>query len=61
MAVLNILYRLWNLIYPPKCVLCRTVLPKECSDLCPACRRDAPEFIYSKKHTNNHSECEKGF
>lgn len=47
--MLNILYRLWNLIYPPKCVLCRTVLPKECSDLCPACRRDAPEFIYSKK------------
>lgn len=47
--MLNIIYRLWNLLYPPKCVLCRTVLPPERNDLCLHCRTEAPEFIFSKK------------
>lgn len=47
--MLNIIYRFWNLIYPQKCVLCRTVLPPEGNDLCVRCRREAPEFLYSRK------------
>lgn len=30
-------------IYPPKCVLCATVLTKNQTDFCPACRKNAPE------------------
>ena len=40
--------RLLNLLFPPKCVLCQKVLPKEQTDLCPDCRKDAPEFPGSK-------------
>lgn len=45
----NIWYRLRNLLYPPKCVLCKTVLPKEQLDLCHTCRTEAPAFTFSKK------------
>ena len=47
--MLNIIYRFLTLIYPPKCVLCRTVLPPESNDLCVRCRKEAPEFVFSKK------------
>lgn len=30
-------------IYPPKCVLCQRVLPKNQTDFCSACRENAPE------------------
>lgn len=41
---------LWLTIYPPKCLLCRKILPRESIDLCTHCRTNAPEYIFSKKH-----------
>ncbi len=40
---------LLNLIFPPKCVLCRRLLGKQETDLCRHCRIHAPEFIKSKR------------
>lgn len=34
---------LLELLFPPKCVLCRRVLRREQTDLCPQCRADTPE------------------
>lgn len=51
--MLHFLYRLRNLIYPPKCVLCNTILPAESNDLCVRCRTEAPDFIFSKKQIPN--------
>lgn len=38
--------RLWerflDLLFPPKCVFCRSLLPDGESDLCPRCRRELP-------------------
>lgn len=40
--------RLWDILadwfFPPKCILCRKVLTKEQTDLCPACRTDVTPF-----------------
>ena len=38
---------LLNLLFPPRCVLCKTFLSKEETDLCAHCRQNAPEFIKS--------------
>ncbi len=38
-----------QLIYPPKCALCKKILQKHETDLCPHCREHGPEFIFSKK------------
>lgn len=51
--MLHIFYRLRNLIYPPKCVLCNTILPRESTDLCVRCRTEAAEFVFSKKQIPN--------
>ena len=40
--------RLLLLFFPPKCVLCQKLLGKEQTDLCPACRENAPEFPENK-------------
>ena len=37
-------YRILNLYFPPKCVLCRTVLDAQETDLCHQCRTDTEEF-----------------
>ena len=37
-----------ELIFPPKCVLCRAVLPKGHIDLCPNCRKTIEEFTKVK-------------
>lgn len=42
------LERLWALLYPPRCVLCRKFLKKEETDLCADCRKDAPDFTKAK-------------
>ena len=42
--------RLWELIFPPKCLLCRRVLKDDELDLCRKCRTDSPECRnYRKK------------
>ena len=40
--------KLWNLLFPPKCVLCRKILSREETDLCHGCRKDQPLFPGSK-------------
>ena len=35
---------LWNLLFPPRCVLCGSFLSKEQTDFCHPCREHAPEF-----------------
>ena len=39
---------LWNLIFPPKCVLCGRVLEKDELDLCHECRVNGPEHPMPK-------------
>lgn len=39
--------RLWVLLFPPKCILCRKILQKDETDLCAACRKDAPVHFKS--------------
>lgn len=36
------LQKLWVLLFPPKCILCRKILQEDETDLCTACRKDAP-------------------
>ena len=44
--------RLLNLLFPPKCLLCRGFLSKHETHLCHKCRVDTPEFTKSKiKHS----------
>lgn len=38
-----------NLLFPPKCLLCRTVLEDDELDLCHSCRIEAPECPISQK------------
>ena len=40
---------LFQLLFPPKCLLCRKVLKDNELDLCHSCRADAPECINSRK------------
>lgn len=40
---MKLLQRLWKLLFPPKCILCRKVLEKDETDLCRHCRIDSPE------------------
>ena len=40
------LKRLWNLLFPPKCILCNRILKAEESDLCKECRKNQP--LYGK-------------
>lgn len=37
-----------RLIFPPKCVLCQTILSRNETDLCHSCRRNPPEFSRAK-------------
>ena len=42
---------LLNLLFPPKCILCREILAKGQRDLCDSCRIFAPDYPNRKKHT----------
>ena len=39
---------LLHTLFPPKCVLCKRLLPEDQTDLCHSCREEAPEFSKSK-------------
>ena len=39
---------LGEVLYPPKCILCGSVLKKQETDLCGACRVSAPYYPYSR-------------
>ena len=36
-------------LFPRKCILCRSILGKDETDLCGKCRTDQPEYPYGKK------------
>lgn len=40
--------KLWNLLFPPKCVLCQKILKEQETDLCHHCRADTEEFSKPK-------------
>lgn len=42
-------HRLMNILFPPKCVLCKKLLGPEETDFCHNCRIDAPVFTKSNK------------
>lgn len=42
------IHKISNLIFPKKCVLCKSVLTKNETDLCHNCRADAPEYTKAK-------------
>ena len=46
---MKLLYRLLELLFPPKCVLCRDLLKKDETDLCKKCRIEAPAYPVSKR------------
>lgn len=45
---MKLFYRLFQLLFPPKCVLCGKLLEVEETDLCHSCRQDTPDFPDSK-------------
>lgn len=46
---MNVIHWLWQLLFPPKCVLCRKLLENGEQDLCRSCRVDAPEYPAGKR------------
>jgi len=44
------LKRLLNVLFPPRCVLCRKILQKDETDLCKDCREHQPLYDKSKIH-----------
>ena len=45
----KLLIWIWDLLFPPKCVLCGSLLEKEETDLCHTCRIEAPVCAKSRK------------
>lgn len=45
---MRVYYRLMDLLFPPKCILCGNLLTKAETDLCGKCRVDAPEYPVRK-------------
>lgn len=41
---MRLIYQIWQLLFPPKCVLCGKLLQKDETDLCHSCRCDTPAF-----------------
>ncbi len=48
--MMAVLERLWALLFPEKCVLCRRVLEKDELDLCRKCRIEAPTYASYGKY-----------
>ena len=46
---MNILEYLWDLLFPPKCLLCRNVLNRDELDLCHECRTHGPDCTVRRK------------
>ena len=44
---MQLFQRIWQLLFPPKCVLCGKLLKKQETDLCHSCRCDTPEVPQS--------------
>ena len=46
---MKLYHKLTQLLFPPKCVLCRKLLTDEETDLCAQCRADIPEITGTKR------------
>ena len=46
---MKLIHWIWNVLFPPKCVLCGKLLKKEETDLCRTCRVEAPEYPSGKR------------
>lgn len=46
---MKLYYWLMDTLFPPKCILCRTLLSGEETDLCGSCRVEAPAYHISKR------------
>ena len=46
---MKFVYRLMELLFPPKCILCGGLLKREETDLCRRCRREAPWYGNRKR------------
>ena len=46
---MKLFYRILELLFPPKCVLCRKLLNDRETDLCGSCRVEAPEYPRRKR------------
>lgn len=46
---MKLYHKLMQLLYPPKCVLCRKLLTDDETDLCAQCRSDTPEISDTKR------------
>ena len=55
--LMKLLSYILDLIYPPKCVLCGTLLETEETDLCRACRVDAPVCTRINKNIPHVASC----
>lgn len=42
--------RFWNLLFPPRCVLCGRLLTDEQTDLCHDCRQNVKDFTFAKNN-----------
>lgn len=49
--------KLFNLLFPKKCLLCSEILEDTNADLCPACRKSVPWFQGKKKDVQYVKEC----
>ena len=45
---MKLYHKILQLLYPPKCVLCRKLLEPQETDLCTQCRADTPEVSGTK-------------
>ena len=45
---MTMLHRFWNILFPPKCILCKKVLSGEETDLCKDCRENQPLYPLHK-------------
>lgn len=48
--------RVMEWLFPRKCILCRSILEKDETDLCRKCRVDQPEYRYGKKKLQHVSD-----
>jgi len=46
---MRLYHALLEILFPPKCVLCRRLLKQGETDLCPSCRIEAPEYPSGKR------------
>jgi len=46
---MKLYHYIMSLLFPPKCVLCGRLLKRNETDLCPDCRRDAPQYPNRKE------------